>query len=162
MHNAWVVDASPIILYSRISRLDLINSLAPGVIVPEKVIDEIRIGIEKDNTAGDALSWSVRYQQTDLHVPSSVERWDLGPGESQVISFCLKNKYLAVIDDRMARRCISAHGLQVIGSLGIILKAKLHGLIDTARPWIYKLRDYGLYVDNDLVERALKSIGEMK
>ena len=91
-----------------------------------------------------------------------MERWDLGPGESQVISFCLKNKYLAVIDDRMARRCISAHGLKVIGSLGIILKAKLHGLIDTARPWIYKLRDYGLYVDNDLVERALKSIGEMK
>ena len=41
MLNAWVVDASPIILYSRIAIIDLITSLAPGVIVPEKVIDEI-------------------------------------------------------------------------------------------------------------------------
>lgn len=65
-----------------------------------------------------------------------------------------------MLDDRMARRCISAHGLQMIGSLGMILRAKKFGLIDAVRPWVCKLKDEGMYVDVDLVERSLLAIGE--
>jgi len=143
--DAWVINASPIILYARIGRLDVIERLAPRVIVPVTVIKEVQTGVQKDSTA-----------------PSTVERWDLGTGESQVISFCLQGERWAVLDDRMARRCISAYGLQMIGSLGMILRARKFGLIDAARPWVYKLKDEGMYVDVDLVERSLSAIGEEK
>lgn len=155
MPEAWVVNASPIILYARIGRLDLIEALAPRVIIPQKVIEEIQHGASKDDTANDAVSWAMRYSHRNLSIPASVERWDLGPGESQVISVCMatltprENQTAdasqptsphsefrwAVLDDKMARRCVSAHELEMIGSLGIILRAKVKGLINSARPW---------------------------
>ena len=160
MTDAWVIDASPIILYGRIGRLDLIERLAPRVIVPVTVIEEIQAGVQKDSTAKEAISWAVKYQRRDIAIPSTVERWDLGPGESQVISFCLQGERWAVLDDRMARRCVSAHGLQMIGSLGMILRAKRLGLIEAARLWVYKLREQGMFVGDELLERSLSAVGE--
>ena len=124
MIDAWVLNASPIILYARVKRLDIIEQLAPGIIVPFSVLEEVKAGIHKDSTAKDAVNWAGRFKRSDIPVPPTVERWDLGAGESQVISFCKQDKRWAVLDDRMARRCISAHGLQMIGSLGMILRAK--------------------------------------
>jgi len=49
--RARVVNASPIILFSRIGRLDLIERLAPATLVPNAVIEEVRAGQEKDRTA---------------------------------------------------------------------------------------------------------------
>ena len=160
MPNTWVVNASPIILYARIGKLNLIDFLATDVIVPKKVIEEVAQGTLKNNTAEDAVSWAIQYKQQNITVPASVERWDLGPGESQVISFVMQDNYWAVLDDKMARRCINAHGLRMTGSLGIVLRARLKGFIDEARPLLYELRNAGLYVDVGLVEKALNSIGE--
>jgi predicted nucleic acid-binding protein len=39
--KAWVVNASPLILFSRFGRLDLIERLAPRVLIPNAVIDEV-------------------------------------------------------------------------------------------------------------------------
>ena len=62
----------------------------------------------------------------------------------------------------MARRCIQAQGLRVTGSLGVMLMAREHGLIEAARPWVYKLIGEGMHIDTDLAESALTSIGEGK
>jgi len=160
--DAWVINASPIILYGRIGRLDIIERLAPSVLVPETVIEEIRKGGHKDDTAKQAITWAEQYKYPDIEIPPSVERWDLGQGESQVISISLQGRRWAVLDDRMARRCVNAHGLQMIGSLGIILRAKNSGVVDSARSWVYKLKDVGMYVGVDLVEKVLTAIGEGK
>ena len=56
MSDAWVINASPLILFARIDRLDLLDRLAPGVIVPGAVFDEVRAGQEKDSTAAIALA----------------------------------------------------------------------------------------------------------
>jgi predicted nucleic acid-binding protein len=50
--EAWVIDASPLILFSRIGRLDLIERIAPAILVPDAVIEEIGAGQAKDQTAG--------------------------------------------------------------------------------------------------------------
>jgi predicted nucleic acid-binding protein len=162
MADAWIINASPIILYARIDRLDLFEQLSLKVIVPAKVIEEVRHGVSKDSSASKAVAWAAQYQQPDVSIPGSVERWDLGPGESQVISFCLQGAGWAVLDDQMARRCVSAHGLLMIGSLGVILRAKKHGLVDAARPWVNKLIDQGMYVTDELVKQSLTAIGEIK
>jgi predicted nucleic acid-binding protein len=52
--EAWVVNASPLILFSRIARLDLIERLAPAILVPDAVIEEVRVGEHKDRTAATA------------------------------------------------------------------------------------------------------------
>lgn len=86
MSEAWVVNASPLILLARIDRLDLIERLAPGIAVPDAVITEIRAGQHKDSTAAKALEWAQQYRVQDFPLIASVEHWDLGPGESHVIA----------------------------------------------------------------------------
>ena len=44
MSEAWVVNASPLILFSRIDRLDLIEDLTPAILVPNAVVEEVRTG----------------------------------------------------------------------------------------------------------------------
>ncbi len=53
-----------------------------------------------------------------------------------------------------------AHGVPVIGSLGIVLRSKERGVLDEARPLVAKLIDAGMYVEEGLVTHALRSIGE--
>lgn len=84
-----------------------------------------------------------------------------GRGESEVLALALKpGVWRAVVDDLEARRCAQALGARVIGTLGVVLRAKRKGLIPAARPVVDRLRRVGLYVSDELVERALTHLGE--
>ena len=82
MSEAWVVNASPLILFARIGRLDLIERLAPTILVPNAVLQEVRTGQQRDRTAATALEWAERYRIEDIALVASIEHWDLGPGAS--------------------------------------------------------------------------------
>jgi predicted nucleic acid-binding protein len=84
----------------------------------------------------------------------------LGAGESQVIAHGLAGARWVVLDDRAARRCAVAHGLPVIGSLGVVLRAKRHGVVDEAKPWVTKLFAAGMFVETQLLANALASVQE--
>ena len=99
MTDAWVTNASPIILFARIDRLDLINRLAPAVIVPRAVADEILAGQEKDGRATMALSWVESRLTPNVALPATVEHWDLGSGESQVIAHDLLERALSSVGE---------------------------------------------------------------
>jgi predicted nucleic acid-binding protein len=51
-------------------------------------------------------------------------------------------------------------GLKVIGTMGIVARAKHIGRSDLAAPVIQRLRKTGLYVSEDLVEQLLREVGE--
>lgn len=160
MAEAWVLDASPFILFARIGRLDILRDISPSIIIPTAVIREVRSGISNDPTANAALDWGMPLACDDVTLPASVASWDLGTGESQVIAQCAGNVRWAVLDDRMGRRCAAAHDVPVIGSLGIILRAKKSGLIDVAGYWVDQLRTHGMYMTDELVKQVLSAIGE--
>ncbi len=67
---------------------------------------------------------------------------------------------VAVLDDAAARTCAKAIGVPVIGSLGIIVRAKKQGLLSSAAEAVRTLRDTGLSLDNETIHRALQLIGE--
>ena len=58
MTEAWVANASPLILLGRIGRLDLMEGLAPGIIVPDAVIAEIT------GTSGASVTWTTQLANT--------------------------------------------------------------------------------------------------
>jgi predicted nucleic acid-binding protein len=158
--EAWVVNASPLILLARISRLDLIERLAPAILIPNAVIQEVRAGEQTDKTAASALKWAEPYRVDDLPVPASIEHWDLGRGESQVLAHSIGRSRWAVLDDRSARRCAMSHEVPVIGSLGVVLRAKQKQHIEQARPLVAALIASGMFLDPDFADRALASVGE--
>ena len=156
----WVVNASPLILLGKLRRLDIVESLASSVAVPDSVLREVSAGPGKDETGSTTLEWASARQVADVPLPISIANWDLGPGESQVIAHCLAGAQVPVLDDREARACARAHSLPLIGTLGIILRAKKLGLIPAARPLADQIRAAGSFLDGKLVEQALALVGE--
>lgn len=85
----------------------------------------------------------------------------MGGAESEVLAWALTHRGCrAVIDGLEARRCAQALGIAVIGTLGVVLRAKRKGLIADALSVVDQLRRVGMYVSDDLVEKALAYLGE--
>ena len=65
-----------------------------------------------------------------------------------------------MLDDLAARRCAAAHGLPVIGSLGVVLRSKQCGLLAEAKPWVRMLIEAGMSIEGRLLDQALERVGE--
>lgn len=67
---------------------------------------------------------------------------------------------MAIVDDLAARRCAKARGIASRGTLGVILIARRRGLIPSARAIVDELRRSGMRLANDVMDRALREVGE--
>jgi predicted nucleic acid-binding protein len=161
MTEAAVVNASPLIFLARAGRLDLLRAQHVEVHVPDVVADEILARGAEDVTAralGDTAWLRV---VTAPATPPSVLAWDLGSGESAVLSWALAHRPArAIIDDLSGRRCAEAHGIPLRGTLGIVLLAKVRRQIPSARAMLAELRKAGMYLSDRVVDAALAEIGE--
>ena len=115
MPERWVVNASPIILLSKIEYHHLLIRLSDQIVVPEAVAEEIRNG-----SAGDPARRFL--DSRGFHVVAEppepdILAWDLGAGETAVLSYARTNPgWRVVIDDGMARRCARSFSIPVIGA----------------------------------------------
>lgn len=96
-----------------------------------------------------------------LELSPFVAAWDLGAGESQVLTHGQINRgSRAVLDDKAARDCARSLSIPVIGTLGVVLTAKRRGWIPAAKPVIDQLLAHELYLSADLVKAALAEVDE--
>ena len=119
-----VLNASPLICLSKSGLADLLPSLFHEVLVPEAVFQEVMVDGKTDFAGESLISQEWIRRLTDIPIDPRVTAWDLGDGESAVLSFALRNADCwAVMDDREARRCAMSLGCRFIGTLGIIVLA---------------------------------------
>ncbi len=156
----WVINASPLILLGKIHRLDLLDALASSQAVPRSVIREVEVGADQDAAANQALNWARERMVPDIALPLWVANWDLGAGESQVIAHCLTEPSVAVLDDGEARSCAQSRDIPLIGTLGIVLRARKQGLIPAARPLVEQIAAAGSFLHRSLIESVLAQVGE--
>ena len=156
MTEAWVVNASPVIVLAKAGRLAILEEPGVDVIVPEAVAREILAGPVSDPARlVIQAGWGKRLVAGTI--PDEVLEWSLGPGESSVIAGVLQaGSGVAVLDDAEARSCARALGVSVIGTLGLVLRAKRKGLIESAAQAISSLRRAGLFLEDKIVEKALR------
>jgi len=150
----WVLNASPTILLAKISLIGLIADLCSEAIIPSGVAQEIQAGPDND----PAKKWLV--QKGNIKEVSQIEptvaAWDLGLGESHVLSCCYQNEgYEAILDDGLARKCALSLGIPMRGTLGVILLAKKEGCIDEIKPFIKELIKVGFRIDAKIVKTAM-------
>ncbi len=161
MSEVAFVNASPLILLAITGRIELLRCVANRVVVPS-VVEQEALARAADRRTIDVLratQWIER--ATASRVPSNIESWDLGAGEAAVLALtAATERSVAVVDDLAARHCGTSLGLQVIGTLGVVVRAKRAGLLDAARPVMSELRAVGLYIVDDIVERALREVDE--
>lgn len=141
--------------------LDLLQLLSQEIVVPAAVAIEIQQYGVRDVTsqAIAQTDWLVVVETPP--VPELIQSWDLGPGESAVLTWGYVHPNTEVIvDDLAACRCAVALGIPVRGTLGLVLIAKQRGTIPAARPLLEQLRDSGMYLSDRVMNQALALVGE--
>ena len=160
MAERWVLNASPLIVLANAGHEGLIRQLADEIIVPQAVAGEILAGPPNDRARQQIASGDWLVTQTP-DATDELLAWDLGAGETAVISYALaKPGWTAILDDGAARRCARSLSVPLKGTLGIILLAKRRGLITAAAPVLEAIRQRGFRLDERLIAAALKELGE--
>lgn len=157
----WVENASPLIVLANVNRVALLETLCGELVIPHAVARGLSAG-----PAGDAArSWLGTQGQACVRQIDSIDPviagWDLGAGESEVLTWArLDPRYEAILDDRAARNCAMTLGIPVRGTLGVILLAKQEGLIEHVQPVFQELLDAGLRIASNVLRAALNLAGE--
>lgn len=144
------MNASPLIVLCKINHQALLFELADEVIVPQAVADEINAG-PTDDPARRFLASKPASIVSVTHLPMVIS-WDLGAGETAVLSYAYAERgWTAVVDDGAARRCAHVLGVALIGTLGIVLRARHAGIIPAAAPVLCTLQAHGLRLSDHVI-----------
>ncbi|MDQ3633220.1 MAG: DUF3368 domain-containing protein [Acidobacteriota bacterium] len=157
-----VINASPFIILCKSGLIELLPELFTEIYMPETVSIEI---IEGKDIVTEKLydceeTWLKRCLTSTVE---DVLVWNLGGGETEVLSFASANgyEYTALIDDRAARKCAEALGIKTLGTAGILVLAKKRNLIKDVSVELKKLRSAGLWLSDEIFNAALKQANEL-
>jgi predicted nucleic acid-binding protein len=156
------VDASPLIVLAQGGYLELLRIAGDRVMVPRPVADEILRGDVAD-AAVQALTVTSWLEMVEIGpAPDALRAFGLDRGEEAVLAWALAHSgALAIIDDMDGRRAARTLGIPFVGTLGLVVEAKLRGVIPAARPVIdHLLRRTSWYLSERERERALRRVGE--
>lgn len=153
-----VMDAGPLILLAKIDALPVLTALPFRYIVPPTVLRELAAGPAFGHPPVDA-PW---LEVCELREPlPQYARMTLDDGEAAAIQVALEQDIRFVcLDDRRGRRLAKALGLEVVGLLGILTRAKRLGVINALQPYVDWLLAAGARYSPELVRDVLENVGE--
>lgn len=153
-----VCDAGPLIALGRLDRLGLLTALFRDVQVPQAVLAECLLRpelLDAQRIQAAAASGVFRVRVAEpVHVDG------VGAGESAAIGLPFKIGAALLADDLAARSYARGVGLAVIGTLGVLVRAKRKGELAAIRPLIDRLRASGQRLSHSAVAQALAAAGE--
>lgn len=161
-----VSDTSPLSCLASIERLDLLKSQFGLVYVPPAVrMEALRHPSHKGREAiKKAFAEGILIEdiKTELLPLVSLLNRTLDKGESEAISLAVNSRAeILLVDEREGREVARGLGIRVTGTLGILMRAKLDGSLNSLRNTLEELRSvYAFSLDPKLVSRALKQVGE--
>ncbi|MGH7897554.1 MAG: DUF3368 domain-containing protein [Candidatus Binatia bacterium] len=139
----------------------MLRDLYVEILVPNAVADEVVRHVSDELDAALASGWLKRAKPKDLARVDQIERDLGGRGEAEVIGVALEiESAIVLIDERVARSYAVARGLQVRGTLGVVLHAKRQGLIQRATPLLDDLRRSGFWLDDATYRKARELASE--
>jgi predicted nucleic acid-binding protein len=150
-----VVNTSPLVALDRIGQIDLLPKLFGKIIRPQSVVDELNAG--RNVYGGSDALFRASWLETVNDPPEMALRKELGAGETAVIAFALRIKAdLVILDDLAARNVAAELGLNVTGTLGVLLAAHKKGILKDLRGAIGDLTGSGFRVSDAAIQSILK------
>lgn len=148
-----VSDASPLIALDSLGEMQILRSLFGTVMIPPAVMAEVSVR--------RALPAWIVEQRLSQPIPARVLQASLGEGETEAISLALEaGANCILLDDLDARRLARGLGLPIMGTLGVLLHAKVRGIVASIRPLVDTLVQDGFFVDESLYDWLLTESGE--
>jgi predicted nucleic acid-binding protein len=148
-----------------IGELDLLRKQFGEVIIPSAVVDELKLDSEYSGTheirfAMDA-GWLRQVRLNDDAIAKILRR-ELDDGESEAIALALQLKVETILmDERDGRAIAKSMGLVPIGVIGVLVRAKQSGEIDSAGELLNRLKtEAGFYITEQLLHNILSQVGE--
>ena len=149
-------DSSALVALAVVNQLELLEKLYDKLYIPQAVFDEVtRVGKPQSDKLRQFLQSKVK--RVDL----TLTQLGLGLGELEAITLYKElDADVLLIDDNRAKKYASLNGVKVIGSLGVLIKAKEKGYIEMVKPFLNEIQKSEVYISKKLIERVLEICGE--
>lgn len=148
-----VSNASPLIAALDIGLEAVFAALFGAVFIPPAVRHEVF-------TSRPQPAWISERLLANPSAPRLLQG-RLGVGEREAIVLALEaHATLLLMDELAGRRTATSLGIRVMGTLGVLLRAKTQQLIPTVGPLMEQLVVTGFYIDDELAERVRRTAGE--
>lgn len=161
-----ISDTTPIISLIKIGHLDILHKLYNNIIIPKAVYDELIINTdyeEEMHVIKKCTFMQIKVVEESLSLALLQRQLNLDLGESEAIVLANSmNADLIIIDERKARKIAKNLGLNVTGTLGILVEAKRLGLIKKLKPLLDKLIDNNIRISRDLYNNILQLVEELQ
>lgn len=151
MHKTIISDTSCLILLEKIGELDLLNKLFGIIITTSEVATEFGLPLP---------SWFEIRQPINKKYQTIIEA-SVDKGEASAIALAVElEDCLLIIDDLKGRKFAQQLGLTIIGTIGIIVDAKLSGIIPSVKPILTKIKTTNFRISHQLEILILKRAGD--
>lgn len=144
-----ITDSGCLISLERINRLDILPALFSQVLLPPAVQAEF----------GVVLPWLKVVPPQDRGMVAALKML-VDEGEAEAIALAYELQYRLIIDDLQGRKVARDLGLQIMGTIGILVMAKQQGIIPALKPVIEALEGVSFYLSEALKAEALNLVGE--
>ena len=158
-----VSDTTPLIGLASIGRFELLRELFGEIYIPQAVYDEVVVfGREKGGAKRKVsrAKWvKVKEVKDRLAVEVLLDELDLGEAEAIVLAREIKADWV-LMDEKKGRRKLEQLGLQKIGTIGLLLKAKEMGYVEALRPELERLWENGFSISQRVIDAVLERANE--
>ena len=156
-------DSGPLIALARLGLCHVPQRYFREVQVPQTVWDEVTRQPRGNEGAvfSAALSagwFTVVADPADAAAP--VRAYALDAGEAAALTLALATGSAILADERKARIAAAHLGVAVIGTLGLLKRAREDKLVPALRPLLGQLIDSGYFIAPQLVELVLGQVNE--
>ncbi|CAA6807321.1 MAG: Unknown protein [uncultured Sulfurovum sp.] len=150
-------DSSALIALSVVNKLELLEALYENLFVPQAVYDEVtQVGRPQSDKLKSFLQNRVKVVDLNL------TKLGLGLGELEAITLYKElDADVLLIDDNRAKKYAVLNDVKVIGSLGILIKAKENELIEKVKPLLEGIMKSEVYISEKLMLQVLGICDEL-
>lgn len=164
----YVFDATPLIYFATVDRLDIFEALDEDCIVPQPVYDEVvSVGLDAGHPdarrverAVEAGTLAVRPSPKSDLADRLTENPNLTDSDVAVIALAAAEDAVAVMDDQYGRATAETEGVDTIGTVAILGAAVRHGRFsgEEAVEVVDDMIDAGWYCSTDLYTRIVRRL----
>lgn len=152
MSDNAVSNSSCLIALEKIGHLDLLSKSFDSILIPPAVQSEF----------GKKIDWLIVKSVQNTAVVNSLKT-QIDDGESEAIALAMEmTDVFVVLDDKKARRIAKQLGLKVIGTVGLLLRAKKKGIVTEIKPILDALQNVDFRIADILYKKALRLAKEVK
>lgn len=151
MQKAIISDTSCLILLDNIGEIDILKRLFGTIITTSEVAKEF----------GKPLPPWIEIKQPKNTNNQFIIKESVDEGEASAIALAMElDDCLLIIDDLKARKYAHQIGLTIIGTIGVIVEAKLAGIIVSVKPILAKIKATNFRITEHLEALILKKANE--